>query len=237
MGMRHAIESDHVAAVASLMAGDGSGRQALKLGTWWGGGHALTLFGVGVVFLAFDWGPTEAFSDWLELAVGFMLVVLGGDLLRRVVAERIHFHFHNHGNAEPHVHAHSHANSLSVQVADQGADAPIHDRANHPHRHGPGLSLRAFMVGMVHGMAGSAALVLLVLGSIQSFWLGVAYMLLFGLGSILGMALLSAIISMPLRFSARSLTWAFNGLQGGIGVWTLVLGALLIEEHLSFLMG
>ncbi len=235
MGMRHAIESDHVSAVASIMARDnGSGRQALKLGTLWGGGHALTLFGVGVVFLAFDWGAPEVFSQWLELAVGFMLVALGGDLVRRVVAERIHFHAHKHGGQVSHMHVHSHGDVLATQKPSK----PDHDPLIHPHRHdGAGLSLRAFAVGMVHGVAGSAALVLLVLGTIQSFWVGVAYMLLFGVGSIVGMALLSTTISLPLRFSARSLTWAFNGLQGGIGVWTLALGVLLVEEHFFNLIG
>lgn len=232
MGMRHAIEADHVAALASLMARDVPRRGLWKLGTLWGSGHAVTLFGVGLFFLAFDWAAPEQFSGWLELVVGFMLVALGLDLIRRMVMDRIHFHTHDHGDRVRHFHAHSHADDTLERTANRA-----HDPAQHPHRHGARLSLRAFVIGMVHGMAGSAALVLVVLGSIQSFWLGVVYMILFGVGSVVGMALFSAVISLPIRLSARSMTWAFNGLQGGIGVWTLVIGVSLITDHATILIG
>ena len=218
MGLRHAVESDHVAAVASLTAGNTGKSGALRLGALWGSGHALALFAVGLIFIGFDWGAPEAFSGWLELAVGVMLVVLGVDLVRRVVRERIHFHAHRHRDATQHFHAHSHLSS------------PTHTH-NHARRQGQKLSLRAFLVGMVHGMAGSAALVVLVLGTIQSFWQGVAYMAIFGAGSIVGMSVLSLTISLPLRLSARSMTWTYNGLQGAIGVWTLVLGGAIVYER------
>ena len=227
MGMRHAIESDHVAAVASLAAGESGRGRIMRLGAIWGGGHALTLFAVGVVFVAFDWGAPEVFSGWLELAVGVMLVALGADLVRRVVSERIHFHAHRHRGLKgpvQHFHAHAHA-------------TPHTDAVHHAHRHGARLTWRAFIVGMVHGMAGSAALVVLVLGTVESLWLGIGYMALFGLGSIVGMAVLSLTISVPLRLSARSMTWAYNGLQGAVGVWTLVLGADIVATRITPLLG
>ena len=84
--------------------------------------------------------------------------------------------------------------------------------------------MRALLVGIVHGMAGSAALVLLTLSTIQSLWLGFTYMLLFGLGSVIGMAILSCAIALPLRFTAGRLTWAFRGLTVGVGAATVVLG-------------
>ena len=220
MGMRHAIESDHVAAVASLSADAPTRRRMIELGALWGGGHALTLFAVGAVFVAFDWGAPEVFSSWLELVVGFMLVVLGADLVRRVIRDRIHFHIHAHDRVK-HVHVHAH---------DANAHAR-HDAAQHAHRHARGVSVRAFTVGMVHGMAGSAALVVLVLGTIESFWLGLGYMALFGVGSLVGMALLSLTISVPLGLSAKSLTWGYNGLQGAIGAWTLYLGGTIVIER------
>ena len=229
MGMRHAIESDHVAAVASLVARDIRGKSIWKLGTIWGGGHALALFSVGFLFLLIDWDAPEIFSQWLELVVGLMLVILGIDLIRRVITARIHLHVHRHDEKKLHFHAHAHMGTKDNKTK--------HVKDIHPHNHGATLSLGTFLIGMVHGTAGSATLVLLVLGTIQSFWLGVGYILLFGIGSIIGMAVFSATITMPLRLSARFMTVAFNGLQGSIGVWTIIIGSLMINEQANMLIG
>ena len=83
---------------------------------------------------------------------------------------------------------------------------------------------------MVHGMAGSAALIEFALGSVRSIWEGLAYIAVFGLGSIIGMTALAVVISLPLRWSARSLTWAHNGLTGALGMFTLGLGILILHQ-------
>jgi len=90
--------------------------------------------------------------------------------------------------------------------------------------------LRALFVGMMHGMAGSAALIILALNSVSSLAQGVLYIALFGIGSILGMALLAAVISLPFRYSSRSLTWAHNGLKAAVGMITIGLGSMLIYD-------
>lgn len=210
-GMKHALEADHLAAVASLASGSGTVGETTKLGVAWGLGHTATLFLIGTVVLLLDWVVPQTMALALEFAVGVMLVVLGIDVMIRMVRRKAHFHVHSHDGSQ-HFHAHGHA----AQVR--------HDVAAHAHVHPRGLPLRALLVGSVHGLAGSAALVLLTLSTIQSVWLGLAYILLFGLGSVAGMALLSCAIALPLRFTARHMTWAFRGLSLSVGAATMVLG-------------
>lgn len=117
------------------------------------------------------------------------------------------------------MHAHSHAKNETA-----------HDPHLHTHTHPPGLRLRALFVGMMHGMAGSAALILLTLETVRSLPLGLLYVALFGTGSILGMALLSAIIAIPLRYSEIALTRGHNGLLALFGLATVALGGALIYQ-------
>ena len=217
IGMQHAMEADHVAAVASLATRSRSLGQTARQGAAWGAGHALTLFLFGGLVLVMDTLIPEQLAQGLELAVGFMLILLGLDVLRRLLQERIHFHQHKHG-ATVHFHAHSH------QSRQAHADDP------HQHEHLQGFPLRALLVGMMHGMAGSAALIILTLNSVTSITQGIVYIALFGVGSIFGMALLAAVISLPLRFSNRSFTWAHNGLKAAVGIITIGLGATLIYK-------
>lgn len=219
LGMKHAMEADHVAAVAALATGGRSVRQTMRLGAVWGLGHTLTLLLFGGIVLTLDSVMPRQLAAGLELAVGVMLVLLGLDVLRRMIKDRVHFHVHRHADEVVHVHAHSHADE----------QAP-HDPHLHTHSHSRGLNLRALLVGMMHGMAGSAALILLTLETVRSLPLGLAYIILFGAGSIFGMALLSAIIAIPLRYSARTLTRVHNGFKALIGGATVALGAMLIYE-------
>jgi len=152
--------------------------------------------------------------------VGFMLVALGLDVLRRVLKDRIHFHLHRHKNIAAHFHAHSHSGESN------------HQQSKHQHTHQQKFPYRTLFIGLMHGTAGSAALILLTMETIDSLWAGLLYMLLFGIGSMLGMAIISAIIAIPLRASANGLTWMFNSLQAGIGILTLALGVIIIVQLL-----
>lgn len=219
LGMRHAIESDHVAAVASLVSRRPSLRRAVLQGTVWGLGHTITLFLACSAVLFLDTMVPERLSQWLEAGVGLMLVVLGVDVLRRLWRDRIHFHVHRHDDGTVHLHAHAHRGEAH------------HDPNHHRHDHPQGFPVRALCVGMMHGLAGSAALILLTLESASSPVVGLLYVALFGIGSIAGMALLSAVIAVPLQWSARSVTWLHNGLQGAVGVVTITVGSMLIEEN------
>jgi hypothetical protein len=217
VGMRHALEADHLAAVATLATRSRSVAQTMGLGMAWGMGHSLTLmlFGGAVLVLGVV-VPVQA-AQALELAVGVMLVLLGSDVLYRLRRERIHFHRHRHSDGVAHFHAHSHVDER----------AP-HDPERHGHRHLRRFPARALLVGMVHGMAGSAALILLSLEAVGSVSWGLAYIAIFGIGSILGMALLSAAIAVPMRLTSRHLTRVFDGLSATVGLATVLLGCYMV---------
>jgi hypothetical protein len=219
LGLRHALEADHAAAVASLATQNRSVLQTMKQGVAWGLGHTVTLLLFGSAVLIIGGVIPKHVADGLECAVGFMLVGLGIDVCRRIRNERIHFHLHQHSNAAPHFHAHVHAPNL------------LHTTDTHQHVHPQGFPYRAFVVGLMHGMAGSAALILLTLNTVMSPSLAISYIVVFGIGSVLGMALLSVVIAIPLWYSARSLTWVHQSLQTIVGVGTIILGGYVISQH------
>ncbi len=224
IGMRHALEADHVAAVASLATTTNSLKSAVKHGAVWGLGHSITLFLFGSIVILTDSIMPESMALGLEFIVGIMLLVLGVDVIRRMIRDKVHFHTHQHGKNKQHFHAHKHINEV------------VHEPKQHQHEHSNKFPRRALFVGLMHGMAGSAALILLTLETVTSPLIGLMYMLLFGIGSIMGMAALSIVIAIPLRQSAKGLTWLNNALQGVIGVATIVLGSMLIyDTGLSFI--
>ncbi len=221
IGVRHALDADHVAAVASLSARSQSQAQTIRQGLFWGLGHTITLLLFSSVALFMDHVISDQLAMGLELAVGGMLVLLGGELLWRLLRERIHFHSHQHGDGSHHFHGHSHAGEVDRE----------HDRASHHHSHPRRLPLRALMVGLMHGMAGSAAVILLALQSVSSLLQGVLYILVFGLGTMLGMALLSVVISIPLQLSANRLSGWYQGVQLLTSLATVAVGVVVIVQN------
>jgi ABC-type nickel/cobalt efflux system permease component RcnA len=220
LGMKHAIEADHLAAVATLVTRQSSMLHTLRLGAVWGLGHTITLMAFGGLVFALGQSISETWEQALETAVGIMLILLGADVLRRLVRERIHFHVHSHGPQTAHVHAHSHRDETSP-----------HEKSRHDHSHAPRRwPLRPLAVGMMHGLAGSAALVLLSLQASPSIALGLGYIALFGVGSILGMALLSVAIAAPLRLSARYLTRMHYGMTALVGLFSCALGVFIVAD-------
>jgi ABC-type nickel/cobalt efflux system permease component RcnA len=227
LGMRHAMESDHVAAVASLVTKSPSMRESVRLGSMWGLGHTLTLFIFGSAVMLLDHMIPERMAMMLEFAVGIMLVMLGIDVVRRFMRERVHFHAHRHADGTLHFHAHAHTDEETHTVS-------VHSNASHEHMHAGRFPLRALFVGIMHGMAGSAAMIVLTLQTVQSFGMGMIYIALFGLGSIGGMAALSMAIMLPLRHSATRYARLHQYLQLGIGTCTALLG---ISMMISIGMG
>ena len=220
LGIRHALETDHVAAMASLVTRSGSMGDSIRQGAVWGAGHTLTLFVFGSVVLLLDTVMPEKLAQGLEFMVGLMLVGLGVDVLRRLQRDHIHIHLHHHADGHRHFHTHSHAG--------EHGHAVVH---HHRHQGNRGrFPLRALFVGIMHGMAGSSILILLTLQSVHSPLTGMVYILIFGIGSIAGMVILSAIITVPLRYSITGLSWVHNGLQALVGVATLCVGGIMLYD-------
>ncbi len=226
IGLQHALEADHVAAVASLASGKTGIRRIARHGAVWGIGHALTLSVFGGAVYALKLTLDERLASGLEFIVGVMLAGLGGRVLYRMWKERVHFHVHRHRDGEAHFHAHSHLGD----VAD-------HRRSKHLHFHPQGSWKSSLSVGMMHGIAGSAALVALTASTASNATTGLMFMAVFGLGSVLGMAALSAVIAVPLTLTATTLTWANRGLQLLAGVVALGFGIMIMVETASALIG
>jgi len=222
IGMQHALEADHIAAVASIAARETSVRRVVTHGAVWGVGHTLTLMGFAGAALYLNLAVGAEMSRWLEGGVGLMLMILGGHLVYQLIRDRIHFHAHRHGDGVVHVHAHSHR-----------GEAREHQASAHDHAHPRGMPVRTLFVGMMHGMAGTAALLVLTTSTFGDPQFGLIYIALFGLGSVVGMAALSALIAVPLGYSAKALTWVNSGMQGAVGTATLVFGGVIVLRVLS----
>ncbi len=212
LGLQHAMEADHVAAVAAVSTGNSRLGQVLRHGLFWGLGHALALSAfAGFVVLARGTIPA-GLSAGLELAVACMLIVLGAMVILRVLRERLHFHFHHHADGKVHFHSHSHA-----------GEGRAHDKNRHDHEHHGSSVRRSLAVGVMHGLAGSAALVAL---AAPGQWLqGLGFVLLFATGSIAGMVLLSSVIALPIALSGGLMTGLNRGLQLGAGTISVAIGS------------
>jgi High-affinity nickel-transport protein len=217
LGMQHALEADHIAAVSSIAARRSRIADIVKHGLTWGLGHTLTLFVFAGAAILLGRAIPETVARPLEAAVGVMLIGLGAHVLWRLWRDRVHFHRHGHGDGTVHFHAHSHA-----------GETTSHAREAHAHAHG--FRWRTLLVGLMHGMAGSAALLVLAVTQASSPALGLGYIALFGIGSMIGMGALSTVIAVPFAVSARGLTLANRGLQGAVGVATVAIGLMTIYE-------
>jgi ABC-type nickel/cobalt efflux system permease component RcnA len=224
LGMQHALEADHIAAVSSIAARRTDVGDIVKHGLTWGLGHTLTLFAFAGAAILLGHAIPEAMARPMETAVGVMLVGLGAHVLWRLWRDRVHFHRHGHSDGTVHFHAHSHA-----------GEAAAHARAAHAHEHG--FRWRTLLVGLMHGMAGSAALLLLAVSQASSPAIGLGYVALFGIGSMIGMGGLSTLIAVPIAASARWLTFANRGLQGAVGLVTVAIGVTTIVETVVYVGG
>jgi cytochrome c biogenesis protein CcdA len=226
LGMKHALEADHVAAVAALSSRSSSIAERVKLAGAWGIGHAGTIIVLGVGVFVLGFSLPAGLARRFEAVVGFMLIVLGADVLRRLFKGRVHFHTHRHDGGRLHLHAHAHRES---GIHDESG---VHDPDLHHHEHTRSPLPRALLVGSVHGLAGSAALVLLSVEAAHSATQALGHLAAFGIGSILGMMALSLAISVPLRLSALRLGPASRRLEGALGVVTIALGSWIAASVL-----
>ncbi len=215
-GLKHALEVDHVVAVSTIVSEHRNLFRATLVGALWGIGHTVSLVVVGLLVLVFRVAIPETVANWLEFGIALMIIGLGLMALWRVFRKRADVHVHEHTHdGRPHVHLHFHEPATAHRAV---AKSPSHSHAISQ------VGFKPFLVGAMHGLAGSAALTLLVLSQIQSIGLGLVYLFLFGLGSTVGMLLMSGMIGLPFALSARRLTGINHGLQTTAGVISIAFG-------------
>ena len=245
-GLKHATEVDHVVAVSTLVSEHRNVWRSALVGGLWGAGHTASLIVVGLFVLVFRVAIPLRVATWLEFAVALMIIGLGVLAMRRVFRKRsdlhIHGHQHRHGpDGETHVHIHFHKHgteehnaaapppstspspSTSTLTSPSTTTSPAATPPIHSHAVSR-LGLKPLLVGAMHGLAGSAALTLLVLTQIESVSLGLLYLIVFGFGSTLGMLLMSGLIGLPFAFGGRRFTKVSYGLQAVAGSLSVTFG-------------
>lgn len=211
-GLKHATEADHVVAVSTIVSEHRQVRRAALVGALWGVGHTASLVAVGVVVLTLRIAIPESVAGWLELGVALMIVGLGANAVRRGWRGRatVHVHHHAHdGVAHTHLHFHEAGSSGS-----HGASSHAVSR----------IGLKPVLVGAVHGLAGSAALTLLILAQIDAPLLGLLYLAVFGAGSIAGMLAMSGLIGLPFALTSQAVASRHHALQIAAGVFSVLFG-------------
>ncbi|MET0068435.1 MAG: urease accessory protein [Candidatus Thiodiazotropha sp.] len=225
IGMSHALEPDHVAAVGAMTLNKGaSWKSMFNNGLHWGGGHTLMLLCICGVVIIMDLSLTGSVAAILEAGVGVMLIFMGVSLLYRFRRQALHLHVHAHDDGKRHAHFHRHATG-------GGGENP-HGRVPHEHRHQP---LRLLYVGLMHGAAGSASLLTLTVAITHSVTEALVYVAVFGIGSMLGMGLLTAAAAWPLALIERRWAGAFKFVSIFSGLFAMGLGFFVLYETLGVL--
>lgn len=213
-GLRHATEVDHVVAISTIVSEQRSVWRSALVGGLWGVGHSASLVIVGVLVLVFRITIPLSVTS-LEFGVALMIIGLGVLALTRVLRRRPDMHLHRHSHdGVSHVHMHFH-------------EAPAQHDQTHasPHTHAVSvIGSKPMLVGMMHGLAGSGALTLLILTQIKSAWLGLLYLGIFGVGSIAGMLLMSGLIGLPFALSSRNLFAIHHRLQAAAAGLSIAFG-------------
>jgi sulfite exporter TauE/SafE len=216
LGLKHAVEADHLAAVSTIVADRKSILSSVFVGGFWGIGHTISLLIVGATVIFLKVQIPDSVAVKLEAAVGVMLVLLGLNALRKLrKKDAIHIHTHSHEGTQ-HIHIHTH-------------DAEKKSVSHHLRQ----LSPRSVAIGMVHGLAGSAALMLLIVPTIESPMLALLYIVVFGVGSIGGMMIMSLLIGLPMHFTAGRFALFNKGMLCVAGLFSCFLGVYIVFTKMA----
>jgi ABC-type nickel/cobalt efflux system permease component RcnA len=211
LGFRHAFEPDHLAAVSTLATRQGSLGAAVRLGLAWAVGHTASVGVVVLGIVAFNLRLPESLWPVADLLVGILLVGLGGSVLWRYLRGRWHLHAHSHTpDGGLHLHLHSHAHGMS-----------------HAHTHNVADVRRSLGFGLLHGLAGSAAILLLLVAAAPTRASQLAYFLAFGLGTMGGMLTVSLTLASLVRTAALRGERLAMVLHLGSATASVVVGVML----------
>jgi ABC-type nickel/cobalt efflux system permease component RcnA len=216
LGIRHALDADHLVAVSTIVSEHKSLLRSSIIGTFWGLGHTASLLGVGLFVVLLRITVSESVAPYMEIPVAMMLIALGANAVWQAWRERgisLHAHQHAHEGQDEHKHLH------------------LHTHKEHDHRHHVlRLGRKPFLVGLVHGFAGSAVLMLAVLTTMPTVALGLIYIAVFGLGSVGGMLLMSALISLPFIATAQKFSSINTTIRLLAGLFSVAFGLMLAWE-------
>jgi high-affinity nickel-transport protein len=239
LGMRHATDPDHVIAVTTIVARYRKISHAALIGAFWGVGHTLTILAVGCGIILFGWVIPTRIGLSMEFSVGLMLIVLGilnlTGILQWItntsfpasgISGASHSHPHSHGDYI-HTHPHQHDPESHPHAATQ---TPLSWLDRHFGRLGLYQFVRPLIVGLVHGLAGSAAVALLVLTTIKNPKWAIAYLLVFGIGTIAGMMLITGAMVLPFLYADRKFSRLSRGLRIASGLISVAFGLFLVYE-------
>jgi len=242
LGMRHATDPDHVIAVTTIVSRQRSIKHAALIGVLWGLGHTITIVLVGAAIILFGLVIPPRVGLTMELSVGVMLILLGVlnlSGMMRWITETLtplrsgeHAHLHSHGDFV-HSHAHSHRPENHGHAEDA---TPVGWMDRTFGKLGVYQIIRPLAVGIVHGLAGSAAVALLVLTTIRVPTWAVLYLLVFGIGTIAGMMLITAAIAVPFTYSESRFARLNRSLGLVSGLISVAFGIFIVFQ-MSFVNG
>ena len=214
-GLRHATEVDHVVAVSTIVSQHKNVLRSAAVGAMWGAGHTASLLVIGALVLLLRVAIPERVSGWLEFGVALMIIGLGISALWRALrrSSEVHVHQHSH-DGQSHKHVHFHEKQTRHKPSSHSAHS--HDVSR--------IGWKPLLIGTMHGVAGSGALTLLVLTQINSPWVGMLYLGIFGVGSIVGMLLMSGLIGLPFALTSRNLTHVHHRLQTVAAILSICFG-------------
>ncbi len=210
LGLGHSLDPDHVVAVSTLLCNNTSLRRSIFSATAWGAGHSITLFLVGLIVLWLRVSIPQSVIAMFEFAAGALLVILGFFVIRPMIADRIHSHRDGNHDYTHQLHHLHETNST--------------EGAGHLHK--------SAITGSLQGLGGSAALMLVTLTTVNSVELGLVFILLFGVGMIIGMMGIACLVSSVLTYTAARLRNVHESIKVITGVASIVFGVFIIVQIL-----
>ena len=216
LGLAHSIDVDHIVAVSTLVCNNKSLRKCVTSAVVWGIGHSAILFVVGAALLLLKIVIPEAVITTFEFIAAFILILLGGFVLRPLIVDRffrkrkpeshVHSHSHTHAHTHPHSHPHDHT----------------HDSEGHTHLH------KSALTGVLQGLGGSAAIMLVTVTTVSTVELGLIFILIFGIGVIVGMVGVSLLVGSVITYTAANLVRVNTLIKAITGTMSIAIGAYII---------